>query len=119
MKPNPLSPYANAKLWGELEATLYCRLYGLKTVALRYFSIYGPKQIPKPKSHSWAVAIFAMRVIKGKPIVVYGGRQVRDFIMVEDVAEATVRAAEEDVSCEAINVGTGRPTSILDLAQKK
>jgi len=118
MKPNPLSSYANAKLWGELEAMLYCKLYGLKTVSLRYFSVYGPKQIPKPKSHSWAVAIFAMRVIKSKPIVVYGGRQVRDFIMVEDVAEATVRAAEEDVSCETINIGTGRPTSILDLAQK-
>jgi len=116
MKLNPLSPYANAKLWGELEALLYCRLYGLKTVSLRYFSIYGPKQIPKPKSHSWAVAIFATRVLKGKPIIVYGGNQIRDFIMVEDVAEATVKASEE-VSCEVINVGTGRPTSILKLAQ--
>lgn len=117
MKPNPLSTYANSKLWGENQAILFYRLYGLPTVFLRYFSVYGPLQIPKPRSHSWVVAIFLMRAISGKPLLVFGGGQVRDFIHVEDVAEATVRAAERSgVEGEAINVGTGRPTRIDDLA---
>ena len=119
MKPNPLSTYANSKLWGEYQARLFHELYGLKTISLRYFSLYGPLQIPKPKSHSWVVAIFLMRAVSGKPLIVYGGGQVRDFIYVEDVAEATVRAAETDnVVGDVINVGTGRPTKIEDLAQK-
>lgn len=116
-KPNPLSTYANSKLWGEAQARLFYTLYGLPTVSLRYFSIYGPFQVPKPKSHSWVVAIFLMRAIYGKPLVVFGGGQVRDFIHVEDVAEATVRAAErEGIDGEVINVGTGKPTKIDDLA---
>ncbi|MEM4452770.1 MAG: NAD-dependent epimerase/dehydratase family protein [Thermosphaera sp.] len=119
MKPNPLSPYANSKLWGENQARVFHDLYGLKTVSLRYFSVYGPLQIPKPRSHSWVIAIFLMRAINNKPLLVYGGNQVRDFIYVEDVAEATVKAAEiEDVVGETINIGTGRPTRIDDLAQK-
>lgn len=116
-KPNPLSTYANSKLWGETQARLFYALYGLPTVSLRYFSIYGPLQVPKPKSHSWVVAIFLMRAIYGRPLVVFGGGQVRDFIHVEDVAEATVRAAERGgVEGEVINVGTGRPTRIDELA---
>ncbi|MEM2704803.1 MAG: NAD-dependent epimerase/dehydratase family protein [Candidatus Bathyarchaeia archaeon] len=119
MKPNPLSTYANSKLWGENQAKLFYDLYGLETVSLRYFSIYGPLQIPKPKSHSWVIAIFLMRAINNKPLVIYGGRQVRDFIYVEDAAEATVRAAEaENIAGEIINIGTGKPTSVDDLALK-
>ncbi len=117
MKPNPLSTYANSKLWGENEAILFYRLYDLPTVSLRYFSIYGPLQIPKPRSHSWVVAIFLMRAINGRPLVVFGGGQVRDFIHVEDVAEGTVRAAERSgIEGEVINIGTGRPMRIDDLA---
>jgi len=118
MKPNPLSTYANSKLWGENQARLFYSLYGLSTVSLRYFSVYGPLQIPKPKSHSWVIAIFLMRAINGLPLVVYGGGQVRDFIHVEDVAEATVRAAEKTgIDGEVINVGTGKPTIIDHLAE--
>ncbi|MBO3768617.1 MAG: NAD-dependent epimerase/dehydratase family protein [Candidatus Brockarchaeota archaeon] len=119
MKPNPLSPYANSKLWGENQARVFYDLYGLKTVSLRYFSVYGPLQVPKPKSHSWVIAIFLMRAINNKPLIVYGGSQVRDFIYVEDVAEATIKAAEiEGVAGEIINIGTGRPTRIDVLTQK-
>jgi len=117
MKPEPLSTYANSKLWGENEAKLFHQLYGLSTVSLRYFSLYGPLQIPKPKSHSWAVAIFMMKALRNKNLTVYGGQQVRDFIYVEDVAEATVKAAEVNgVEGEVINVGTGKPTKIIELA---
>ena len=117
MKPEPQSTYANSKLWGENEAKLFYQLYGLNTVSLRYFSVYGPLQIPKPKSHSWAVAIFMMKALKNRNLTVYGGQQVRDFIHVEDVAEATVRAAEVGgVEGKVINIGTGRPTKIIELA---
>jgi UDP-glucose 4-epimerase/dTDP-L-rhamnose 4-epimerase len=117
MKPNPLSTYANSKLWGEIQARLFYTLYELPTVSLRYFSVYGPLQIPKPRSHSWVVAIFLMRAINGYPLIVFGGGQIRDFIHVEDVAEATVRAAEKSgIEGDVINVGTGKPTRIDDLA---
>lgn len=119
MRPNPLSTYANSKLWGEHQARLFYELYGLETVSLRYFSVYGPLQVPKPKSHSWVIAIFLMRAVKGKPLIVYGGGQVRDFTFVEDIAEATIRAAEvEGAVGEVINVGTGEPTEIYTLARK-
>lgn len=119
MKPNPISTYANSKLWCENEARLFYELYGLKTVSLRYFSVYGPLQIPKPKSHSWVIAIFLMRAVKGEPLIVYGGKQVRNFIYITDVAKATIRAAEVNgIEGEVINVGTGKPTRILDLAYK-
>jgi nucleoside-diphosphate-sugar epimerase len=117
MRPNPLSTYANSKLWGENLAILFHKLYGLSAVSLRYFSIYGPFQIPKPKSHSWVVAIFLMRAINKRSLTVLGGGQIRDFIHVEDVAEATIKAAERSrVDGEVINVGTGRPTRVDDLA---
>jgi UDP-glucose 4-epimerase/dTDP-L-rhamnose 4-epimerase len=117
LKPEPQSTYANSKLWGEIEAKLFHQLYGLNSVSLRYFSVYGPLQIPKPKSHSWAVAIFMMKALKNKKLSVYGGQQVRDFIYIEDVAEATVKAAEVNAGeGEAINIGTGRPTKIIELA---
>lgn len=115
--PSPISTYANSKLWGETQARLFYQLYGLKTVSLRYFSVYGPFQIPKPKSHSWVIAIFLMKAIRGKPLTVFDGNQVRDFTYVDDIAEATIRAAElYGIEGEAINVGTGKPTRIIDLA---
>ena len=60
MKPNPISTYANSKLWGEYELLLFNKLYGLKATALRYFSVYGVPQVPKKGSHSWVVTIFVL-----------------------------------------------------------
>ena len=118
LKPNPLSTYANSKLWGEFECLLFYRLYGLKTTVLRYFSVYGEPQVPKKGSHSWVIAIFMMRAIKKKPLIIFGdGNQVRDFIHVEDVAKATVLADEKETTTgQIINIGTGVPTSIKKLA---
>jgi nucleoside-diphosphate-sugar epimerase len=112
----PISTYGNSKLWGERQTLLFRSLHGLPATALRYFSVYGSPQIPKEGSHSWCVAIFAMRLLIGQPVVIYGsGRQVRDFIHVSDVANGTVRALESPDSVgHAINIGTGIPTSILD-----
>lgn len=118
-KPAPISTYANSKLWGEYEAKLFYELYGLKTTSLRYFSVYGIPQIPKRGSHSWVVAIFTMKLIKGEPLTVFGdGTQVRDFIYVDDVAEATILAVEKETTIgKTINIGTGIPTTIKRLAE--
>jgi UDP-glucose 4-epimerase/dTDP-L-rhamnose 4-epimerase len=115
----PLSTYANSKLWGENEFVLFYQLYGLRTTSLRYFSIYGPPQVPKKRSQSWAIAIFTMLLAKGKPLTIFGdGSQVRDFTHVNDIAKATVRAAEMDKTVgRVINIGTGIPTSIASLAK--
>jgi len=118
MRPNPLSTYANSKLWGEYEASLFHDLYGLSTTSLRYFSVYGPRQTPKTGSHSWVVAIFLMRALKRKPLLVFAGDQVRDFTYIDDIAEATVRAAEASgIGGQAFNVGTGVPTRVDQLAE--
>jgi len=119
MKPHPISTYANSKLWAEYEAQLFHQLYGLKTTSLRYFSVYGDPQTPKKGSHSWVVAIFTMRLLKNKPLTIFGdGSQVRDFIHVDDIAEATILAAEkQSTTGKVINIGTGKPTTIKQLAE--
>jgi UDP-glucose 4-epimerase/dTDP-L-rhamnose 4-epimerase len=118
MTLRPISNYANAKLWGESEARLFHQLHGLNTVSLRIFSVYGPRQIPKRGSHSWAVAIFAMRAFKGKTLQVFGnGEQVRDFVNARDIAESMIKAAETTgLEGQSINVGTGKPTTVKELA---
>lgn len=115
----PISTYANSKLWGENESLLFHELYGLKTTALRYFSVYGVPQIPKEGSQSWCVAIFSMRALKDRSIQIFGdGQQVRDFVHVDDIAEGTLRALESDKAVgRAINIGTGISTSVLKIAQ--
>lgn len=119
MEPDPISTYGNSKLWGERECLLYHDLYGIPSTSLRYFSVYGVPQVPKKGSHSWVVAIFAMRILKEKPLKVFGdGTQVRDFTHIDDIAEATILAAEENSTIgEFFNVGTGKPTSINQLAR--
>ena len=119
IKPNPISTYANSKLWGEFEAGLYFSLYGLKTSSLRYFSIYGVPQIPKKRSHSWVVAIFGMYLVSGRPLPVFGdGEQVRDFVYVDEIADATILTAEKESAVnKAINIGTGKATTINRIAE--
>lgn len=88
------STYANSKLWGEHQTGLYGEHYGLRTTVLRYFSVYGVPQVPKERSHSWCVALFAMRAHRRLPLELHGGGcQVRDFVHVDDVADATLLAA--------------------------
>lgn len=113
----PISNYGLSKLWGEQRCRLYHRFYGLPTTALRLFSIYGSPQVPKPGSHSWCVAIFAMRLKLGKPVTIFGnGEQVRDFIHVTDASDAIVLATvSEDSVGKIINIGTGLATSINTL----
>lgn len=115
----PVSNYANSKLWGEQETRLFHEMYGLPTVTLRYFSVYGPPQLTKRGSHSWCIAIFTMQALKGKPITVFGdGSQIRDFIYVDDVAHGTILSLiSDDAVGESINIGTGQKTEILEVAR--
>jgi len=112
-----LSPYAASKVCGEAYLKVFNDELGLPTARLRYFNVYGPRQTIK--SESGAVAIFTLRVLAGKPIIIFGdGTHTRDFVYVGDVAEANIRAAREDNAAGGVfNVGTGIETSINELAE--
>ena len=110
----PTSPYAVSKLVAEEYCRVFSEVYGLEVVSLRYFSVYGPRQRPDQ-----AVRAFAERLARGEPPVIYGdGSQTRDFTYVDDVVEATIRAAEVDgLGGEVINVGFGREVSVNELVK--
>lgn len=114
----PASVYANTKLWGEHQTTLTLNGPADSYAIVRYFSVYGEPQVVKENSHSWVVAWFAMRAALGLPLHLNGGgRQVRDFVHVDDIADATLLAALTDrAHRETLNIGTGHATSIRQVA---
>jgi UDP-glucose 4-epimerase len=119
MPPDPLSPYAASKLIGEV----YCRQYSncgwVPTVSLRYFNIFGPRQDPA-SDYAAVIPIFIRRILEGKPAVIHGdGGQTRDFVFVESVVDANLRAvASETAVGKAVNVGCGRAITVLDLHRR-
>lgn len=116
----PLSPYALHKLIGEEYLAAYYRIYGMKTVALRFFNVYGPRQDPTG-GYASAIPRFIVAMRQGEKIVINGdGEQTRDFIYVDDVVEALLAAATTDASeCfgEVFNVGSGEGTSVNSLVK--
>jgi UDP-glucose 4-epimerase len=112
----PLSPYAAAKLASEVYCQAFASSYGLETVRLRFFNIFGPRQ-RADSPYSGVIAIFTAALTEGRTPTIFGdGQQTRDFTFVTDVVQACLLAAEKpDVSGEVFNVGTGRGTSLLDL----
>jgi nucleoside-diphosphate-sugar epimerase len=112
----PLSPYALHKLVGEQYATLYSRLFGLETVSLRYFNIFGPSQDPTG-AYAAAIPLFMEAAAAGLPVTVYGdGEQTRDFTYVDNVVSANLRALDaEDLGGRVLNIGTGRGLSVNEL----
>jgi nucleoside-diphosphate-sugar epimerase len=114
----PVSAYANTKLWGEHQTALLLGSRVGSYAIVRYFSVYGEPQVVKENSHSWVVAWFAMRAALGLPLLLNGGgRQVRDFVHVDDIAEATLLALVQPRAHQAtLNVGSGRATSIRQVA---
>jgi UDP-glucose 4-epimerase len=121
MPKDPESPYGIAKLSVELYLGYYGRVHKLDTVALRYSNVYGPRQ--DPHGEAGVVAIFCNRILKGQAMTVFGdGRQTRDYVFAGDVARANVAAATvplpapRQVDVRAFNIGTGRETSVLELA---
>jgi len=109
----PLSPYALSKLLGEKTCQSFSKVYGLSTVCLRYFNVYGPRQDPKSQ-YAAAVPIFISRMVAGERPVVYGdGEQTRDFVFVLDIAQANILAAETpDVTGEVFNIASEGSLSI-------
>jgi UDP-glucose 4-epimerase len=119
MAPNPLSPYAVQKLTNEHYALLYHSLFGLETVCLRYFNVFGPRQDPS-SPYSGVISIFMLRAVDGQAPVIYGdGHQTRDFIYVQDVVRANLLAATSDrAPGQVFNVGTARSISINTLWER-
>lgn len=116
--PDPLNPYSVSKLAGEQLMKMYYDLYNVKTVTLRYFNVYGPRQ-PKSGQYAPVIGIFSQQKKDGKTLTVVGdGLQTRDFIHVSDIALANLTVAEKDVDNygQVYNVGTGRPISVKKIA---
>lgn len=111
-----LSPYALDKANNERYADLFSRLYGIKSLALRYFNVYGPRQDPS-SPYAGVITKFIECYQKQEEIVIWGdGKQSRDFIYVADIARANVLALENDCS-EVFNIATGVPETLLNLLQ--
>ena len=119
MPPTPLSPYALQKFAGEAYCRLYTELYGLETVALRYFNVYGPRQNPESE-YAAVIPKFAVAAIEGKSPIVYGdGGQTRDFTYVADAVEANwLAATAPGAPGRVLNVASGRRTSLNELLHK-
>jgi UDP-glucose 4-epimerase len=117
-QPDPISPYAVAKLAAERYCVSFHRVYGLETVALRYFNVFGPRQDPKSQ-YAAVVPRFIAAVDEGRPVTIHGdGTQSRDFTFVDNVVEANLLAAERDgVSGTVLNVATGRQATVNELAE--
>jgi len=116
MKPEPISPYAVQKLTGEYYCNVFQEVYGLKTVSLRYFNVYGPRQNFRTKNPP-VIINFIIKMMNDQPIEVYGdGNQTRDFTYVRDVVDANILAAEKNVS-GVFNIGYGENHSINELIE--
>lgn len=109
----PISPYGTAKLAGEEYLQTYNRLYGTTHVSLRYGNVYGPRQ--DPHGEAGVVAIFASKLLaRERPTIFGDGEQTRDFVFVDDVVDAFVRAAEKADGL-IVNIGTGEETTVQQL----
>jgi len=112
----PISPYGIAKLAAERYWLMLCAHHGLSGTVLRYFNTYGPGQTPTP--YVGVITIFIHRLLRGEAPVVYGdGEQRRDFVHVDDVVAANLAALEGEAGGLTLNVGTGRATTVNEIAQ--
>jgi len=119
MTPNPLSPYALQKLVGEQYLQMFTRLYGLETVTIRYFNVFGPRQDPS-SPYSGVISVFASSLLQNRSPNIYGdGGQTRDFTYVANVVDGVLRACEAPrAGGEVINVATGGRISLNDLFEE-
>jgi len=115
----PLSPYAASKLAGEGYMQAFYHSYGLETLCLRYFNVYGPRQDPN-SDYASVIPSFALALLRGDRPTIYGdGTQSRDFCYVKDVAKANILATRAASACgQPINIGSGRAITVNDLASE-
>lgn len=119
MKPSPLSPYAAQKITGEMYCRLFYTLYGLETVALRYFNVFGPRQDPNSE-YAAVIPKFIQAIMESRQPTIYGdGEQSRDFTFVQNVVEANLLAcsAPQAAAGEVINIACGERISLNQLAK--
>jgi len=116
MPGNPLSPYALQKVVGEQYLQMFTRLYGLETVSIRYFNVFGPRQDPS-SPYSGVISVFATALLENRPPTIHGdGEQTRDFTYVANVVDGVLRACEAPgASGQVINVATGGRISLNEL----
>jgi len=119
MLPDPLSPYAVAKLVGEYYAQVFSRVYGLETVSLRYFNVFGPRQDPSSQ-YSGVISRFIAALLSGEQPVIYGdGEQSRDFTYIANVVDANLKAAETTKGIgTVINVANGERITLNELLKE-
>jgi UDP-glucose 4-epimerase len=117
MLPAPISPYAVSKLAGELYMRSFAQVYGLETVVIRYFNVFGPHQDPTSQ-YSGVLARFALKMLAGETPTIFGdGEQSRDFTFIANVVHANLLAASapaEKVSGRVVNVATGQRITLND-----
>jgi len=113
MPVNPLSPYAAAKLMGEYYCSVFYKVFGLETISLRYFNVFGPHQDPTSQ-YAAAIPAFVTSILKDKPPTVYGdGEQSRDFTYVDNVVEANLCAARaKQAKGEVVNIACGEAVTV-------
>jgi UDP-glucose 4-epimerase len=118
MFPEPISPYGASKLAAENYVKIFSGLYGLETVCLRYFNVYGPRQ-SFSSSYSGVITVFINRFLSGQPPIINGdGKQTRDFVNVNDVVSANLLALESTNAVgEVFNVATGTTVTVYALAK--
>ena len=119
MPTNPLSPYGLQKYIGELQCKLFSEVYGLETVCLRYFNVYGTRHDPEGP-YALVIGKFLKQKKEGKPITITGdGKQTRDFTHIRDVVRANILAMESALvgKGESINIGAGKNCSINEIAE--
>lgn len=116
MLPNPLSPYAAAKLVGELYCQTFTQVYGLETVALRYFNVFGPRQDPT-SPYSGVISKFVTSLLNNQAPTIFGdGEQSRDFTYIANVVDANLRAAEApEAAGQVMNLGIGERITLNQL----
>ncbi|MGD0078396.1 MAG: SDR family oxidoreductase [Sedimentisphaerales bacterium] len=113
MPVNPLSPYAAAKLMGEYYCSVFYKVFGLETISLRYFNVFGPQQDPTSQ-YAAAIPAFVTSILKGRPPTIYGdGEQSRDFTYVDNVVEANLLAARvKKASGDVVNIACGEAVTV-------
>lgn len=116
MRPDPLSPYAVAKLTGEYYCRAFNNVFGLETISLRYFNVFGPRQNPA-SMYSGVISRFIDSILSGKPAPIHGdGEQSRDFTYISNVVDANVKAAQTTKGLgETMNVANGDRISLVEL----
>jgi nucleoside-diphosphate-sugar epimerase len=116
MRPSPMSPYAVGKLVGEYYCSVFSHVFGLETISLRYFNVFGPNQDPKSQ-YAAAIPAFVTSILKDKPPTIYGdGEQSRDFTYIDNVVEANLLAARaQKTSGQVVNIACGQAVTVNEI----